>query len=54
MSKIQIKCPKCGAFNTMIDYHVIKNVMNEKCSKCGHVQQMSLIRCLKSPETIYW
>jgi len=47
MIEIKLKCPKCGAINTMKNFSCIHNVMHEKCTKCGYVQEMSLVRCLK-------
>ena len=47
MTKMKVRCPICGAVDTMIDIGCIKNVMHEKCTKCGHIQEMSLARCLR-------
>ena len=53
MVKIKIICPKCKSVNTMDNFCVIKNVMHERCSKCGFIQEMSLNRCLKNEEPIH-
>ena len=52
MNEIEIRviCPKCGAVNTMEDFTCIHHVMHERCVKCGHIQEMSLIRCIKIDE----
>ncbi len=50
MLKIRIKCPQCGSINTMEDFCVVNHVMHERCSNCGHIKEMSLIRCLKRPK----
>jgi hypothetical protein len=50
MNQIKVICPKCRAVNTMEDYACIHHVMHERCTKCGHVQEMSLVRCLKIDE----
>lgn len=50
MVNIKVRCPKCGAINTMDDFRVINNVMHERCRKCGYLQEMSLVRCLKKKE----
>ena len=47
MNEIKVICPKCGAVNTMGDFARIHHVMHERCAKCGHVQEISLVRCLK-------
>ena len=52
MLTIRVKCPRCKSINKMEDYCIVNNVMHERCSKCGHIQEMSLIRCLKKPEKI--
>ena len=48
--EIRVICPKCGAVNTMEDFACIHHVMHERCVKCGHIQEMSLVRCLKIAE----
>ena len=48
MNEIKVICPKCRAVNTMENFGYIHNVMHEKCTKCGLIQEMSLVRCLKS------
>ena len=52
IKKIRVKCPKCGAINSMEDFCIIDNVMHEKCRNCGYFQEMSLVRCLKKKEQI--
>ena len=52
MSKIKVICPKCGSSNTMEDFFVINKVMHEKCRKCGLIQEMSLLRCIREPELL--
>jgi len=47
MDEIKVICPRCRAVNTIEDFWVIHNVMHEKCTKCGYIQEMSLVRCLK-------
>ena len=47
MNEIKVICPNCKGINTMEDFGCILNVMHEKCTKCGHMQEMSLVRCLK-------
>ena len=47
MNEIKVICPKCRAVNTMKDFACIHHVMHERCTKCGHIQEMSLVRCLK-------
>jgi len=53
MIKSLVKCPKCGAINTMEDFCVINNVMHERCINCGYLQEMSLVRCLKRKNGTY-
>ena len=52
MDDIDVICPECGAVNSMEDFAVIKKVMHEKCTNCGHTQEMSLVRCLKKKEDV--
>jgi len=47
MNEIKVICPKCKGINTMEDFGIIHKVMHEKCTKCGHIQGMSVVRCLK-------
>jgi hypothetical protein len=47
MWKIKVICPKCRAVNTMEDFAYVHHVMHERCTKCDHIQPMSLVRCLK-------
>jgi len=47
MNEIKVICPKCRGINTMDDFCIIHNVMHEKCTKCGHIPEISLDRCLK-------
>jgi hypothetical protein len=50
MKEIKVIYPKCRAVNTMEDFGCIHHVMHERCTKCGHIQKMSLVRCLKIDE----
>ena len=50
MDNIDVVCPECGAVNSMEDFAVIKKVMHEKCTNCGHTQELPLVRCLKRME----
>jgi len=47
MNEIKVICSGCRGINIMEDFWVIKNVMHEICTKCGYIQEMSLVRCLK-------
>ena len=47
MNEIKVICPKCRGINTVVYFGCIHNVMHEKCTKCGYIQEMSLVRCLK-------
>ena len=50
MNEIKVICPKCRGINTMENFCVINKIMHEKCTKCGHIEEMSLVRCLKVDE----
>lgn len=45
--EIRVICSKCGAVNSMEDFACIHHIMHERCVKCGHIQEISLDRCLK-------
>ena len=47
MNEIKVICSECKGINTMGDFGFIHNATHEKCSKCDHIQEMSLVRCLK-------
>ena len=47
MNEVKVICPKCRAVNAMEDFACIHHVMHERCTKCGHIQEMSLVRYLK-------
>ncbi len=47
MNEIKVICPKCEAVNTMEDFAHIHHIMHKRCAKCGHIQKMSLVGCLK-------